>query len=33
MPFYNILLTMDEICDIWFITEYIDIRFGYANLL
>ena len=33
MPDYNILLTMEAICDITDITEYIDIRFGYANLL
>lgn len=33
MPGYNILLTMEAICDITDITEYIDICFGYANLL
>ena len=31
MPGYNILLTMEAIYDITDITEYIDIRFGYAN--
>lgn len=33
MPGYNILLTMEAIYDITDITEYIDIRFGYANHL